>query len=136
MRLLVGLALGFCAIGAGASAPAALPAARRLMAAHHKTACIACCACKHYTKSDDCGFDKCKDGSDEWCWDPARSQNGGYGEYCETEQMYKIGFPGCKSKDCVYKPPVDEHGWTDTFDEQDRPTRQGGNGKEPTDIGY
>ena len=130
--------MALCLVG-GASAvhlrSAASPT-RRLMTAHHRTACIACCACKHYTRSDDCGFDKCKDGSNQWCWDPARSENGGYGEYCETAQMYQIGFPSCTHTDCAYKAPVNQRGWKDTFDEQVRPTGQGGNGKEPTDIGY
>ena len=101
------------------------------IAAHHKTACIACCACKHYTKSNDCGFDKCTHDMG-WCWDPERSKNGGYGEFCETTQMYNIGFPACTNAQCKYHPPVNEHGWKDLADEQPRP--EADSDGEPVDI--
>ena len=125
------LIVALLTVGAVARLSGAPSISRRLIAAHHKTACIACCACKHYTKSNDCGFDKCTHDMG-WCWDPERSKNGGYGEYCETTQMYKIGFPACTNAQCKYHPPIDERGWKDIADEQ--PNAQQDSAGEPVDI--
>ena len=75
---------------------------RRLIAAHHKTACIACCACEHFTKSDDCSFGDCGDGSHEFCWDPHFALHH-YGKSCKKLVVSSGGgtYPGCTGT-CKY----------------------------------
>jgi hypothetical protein len=48
--------------------------------AHHPTAEIGCCACKHYTKSTGCRSGDCGDGSGGFCWDPSAAHT--FGKSC------------------------------------------------------
>ena len=103
MRVLLGLV---CCCAATATATEATGAgSRRLIAAHHKTACIACCACQHFTGSTDCAFDDCGDGSHEFCWDPHYATHK-WGKSCKklVVSAGSGGYPGCTGS-CKY---VDE----------------------------
>ena len=84
--------------GTGAAEVRRLVEAGEAVAAHHPSACIACCACKLYMGSEYCSAADCGDGSGGFCWSP-RHDN--YGKTCK-------GSPKCEGA-CKYEVPQTAH---------------------------